>query len=220
MSTVRITMNFTYGGEACSNVFHYWNNAVFASNTILNELAADFETNMVAAFQAATVNGVVYDSLRVTALDNPTIVNYGLGAVTGSIVAADAEEIPVDIVANIRRNVDASQDPVTGAPYGGSRPVRAGRFYVSGLAKEVMNKSGLNTAATSYGAVVSLLAEQANPLTTSGAVAWQPIVLGLPLAALPPSPSYPSGKPSRDYLAAVIDSCQFVEFTKLSTRDD
>lgn len=220
MSTVKITMTYTYGGQECNNIFHFWNNAAYASNTVLADLAADFENDYVADFAACMVDGVVFDKLVLSAYDNPTILEYSLGAATGDIVVTDVDEIPVDLAANIRRSVIGSQDPVTGAPYTGNRPVRRGRFFLSGLPKTLMSKNGLNTASTAYAPFVTMLAQQQLSLTSSGAVAWQPVVFGLPLPELPPSPSFPGGKAARGHLLAVIDGASFVEFTKLDSRDE
>lgn len=218
MSTIKAVLRYTYRAQECNQIFYYVNTSVTPTNALLSAFAAAWVTVNLADYQAATVDGVVFDTLDVSSNNIPSAISYSLGAVTGDIVAADAGELPPNIVANIKKSVADSYDPNSGAAYTGLRPIRFGRFYMSGLAKGLMAGNGINTADTSYAAFTSLLATQAQTVTVSGGD-WTPVVLGFPLPARAPSPTYPTGIPARDYVVADIFGCTFKGWTKLETRE-
>lgn len=219
MATVKITLNYEYNSEQCYNTWHFWNYSVGANLTIINALLDAFHDDIFGFIQDAMVSDVNFQKLTGWAFDYPVGVDYNLVGQTGSISATNAQEMPVENVANVRRYVGATVDPVTSAPYTGLRPIRRGRLYFSGLPKSLIAGSGVNSAATEYAAFSALLTGVQLDLASSPGVIWQNVVLGLPLAALPPSPTYPTGKPARDYVVAPVTGIQFIEWTKLESRD-
>ena len=139
--------------------------------------------------------------------------------VGGDIAVDNADAVQVDLALNLKRTVGASFDPGTSAPYTGGRPVRRGRVWLSGLPKSFMAASGFVVDPTYATAWNALITGMDNAIQDSATNQWIPIVLGLPLDALPPSPTYPDGKPARGYTAAPITGGVPIEFAKLSSRD-
>lgn len=219
MSTIKAVLNYTFDSQVCQQTFYYVNVTTTPTNLLLTQFAEDWVDNVLDDYIAALVDGVVFNTLDVSSNNIPFAFPYSLGAATGAVVAADEGEIPANIVANIAKTVSGSYDPGSGAPYTGLRPIRSGRFYLSGLPKTLMSKSGVNTGAATYAAFTALLAAQATPINAGGSV-WEPVVLGFPLPPRGISPTYPSGLPARDYVVADITGAVFKGWTKLETREE
>lgn len=219
MSTLKVVVNYTFVGEPCDNTFHFWNESATATPTTLVDAAAAWIADILPYWRAVVVEGVVFNDITVSAYNLAIPYNASLGAVTGDVALGNGDAVAVDLPLNVRRTVGQSIITDTNAPYGGLRPIRRGRFFLSGLPKGFMAGSGFQIWSTLSSEWSDFVASQLVTLDTPGSIEWEPVVLGLPLDALPPSPSFPDGKPARPYLVAPVLNVVPVEFTKLSTRD-
>ena len=222
MPYIQITHEYDVAGENCFNVYTFWRPSPVPTAAMVEDLRDQF----------AAVYIPVINSCQTDQVDNVQLIGYApnllfsqpasLAGGGGNVVGMD-NTIPADIPMVIRENVDSSILNDTGAAYTGNRPVRRGRLFLSGLPKTTMVGTGFDPDGLAVGTWQDMLDILTTPLfSTISSSYWSPVIVGKPLAALPPSPSYPSGKPARaDFLVAIIltASASPKGFTNLSTRD-
>lgn len=220
MPVIRVTHQYSLAGEVCENTYHYFHPTNIPTPAQVNDLLADFEADVLPA-----INDVQTDEV-----DNIALFGYAynLGfsqmlGITGSgtVVAGAAGTIPPDIVLNVRRNVGSTYLNEGGALYTGNRPLRHSRFYLSGIPKAAMVASGFDPANLPVGAWTAFQAAMTVILTTTsgGTLSWYHNAFGWALPEIPPTPSFPLGKPARPDVVAPVLSVSGIDFTNLGTRD-
>lgn len=214
-----VNHKYTFAGEQCENVYAFVGIGVPITIGSLNELLDDFEANQLPAINGIQVTGVTNDLLTAKFVANPLSVERDISGTGGAIALGDADAVSVDLPLNIRRSVDETYESPSNAPYSGLRPIRRGRFFLSGLPKAYMRGLGFTEGsgvfATAWGDF-----ESGVLVTPSIAGVLCPAsVIGYPLPERPPSTTYPFGIPERGYVWANIISVTGIEFTKLNSRD-
>lgn len=219
MSVVKITHTYLSNGEECQNIYHYYNYPTLPTLAQAATMLDDFHDNILPAVRAIQTDDVVYTGLSMYVYHLVTSIDRAVTG-TGDIVAALIDVIPPDIVLNVRRYVGGTIVHDTGAAYTGLRPIRRGRSFLSGLPKAFMNGNGFNNASTYAAEFAAYQSAMLTPLDAGSGVLFDPVVFGYALPALPPSPTYPAGRPLRPYVVAPITLVNAVDFTNLSSRDD
>lgn len=223
MPYVQITHEYQVAGENCFNIYNFWRPSPVPTAAMVEDLRDQF----------ASVYIPVINAVQTDEVENVQLIGYAPNllfsqpaalAGGGGNVVGMSNTIPADLPIVVRENVDSSILNDTGAAYTGNRPVRRGRLFISGLPKTTMVGTGFDPTGLAAGAWTDLTDVLTQPLfsTITGSY-WSPVVVGKPLPALPPSGSYPSGKPARtDFLVAIILSALASPngFTNLSTRDN
>lgn len=219
MGLMGIKLDYQYQSVPCSQMFYFYNGGIMPTFSMAEDFFDKFETEYLDAFTAATVDVTVYNKLTYYIHLNSSSRERALTGVTGEIVTTMADRIPPAIVANCKKSVGDSVVVDTNAPYTGGRPIRAGRWYWSGLPLDLMDGDGINGTSPNFAQFSTTLANMNDNLVGIGGGDWTPVVVGFPLAAKLPTPSYPSGKPARPFVVAAITAAAFVEWTKTDLRD-
>lgn len=218
MATIKLTLTQVVGGVDCQMVFHYWAVGQFGTNANKLALMDRFETLVL-----PSINGIQSDqldnvSLSAFAYDNPITVSQSVTG-AGTVVSSIDATLPPQLAMLFKLNVGDTLSPDTGAPISTLRPVKAGKKFIPGVDESFSDLNGIDTAGGNA-ALISAAATALSLDLTGGGLSgtWYAVILGLPLAALPPSPSFPTGKPARDYCLATINTVTARDITKLRSR--
>lgn len=218
MATIKLTLTQTVGGSACQMVFHYWAIGQFGTNANKLALMDRFETLVLPGINGVQSDQLSNVELSAFAYDNPVTVSQSITG-TGTIVSSIDATLPPQLAMLFKQNVGDTLSPDTGSPISTLRPIKSGRKFIPGVDESFSDVNGIDTAGGNAALIAAANAALALDLTGGGLTGtWQAVVFGLPLAALPPSPSFPSGKPARDYCLAQITSAQARDVTKLRSR--
>lgn len=171
---------------------------------LINAIQSDEITN-------ATIRGSI---VGVPALSQSRTVSGN-----GLVASDGASTLPPQIAIYFRQSVGETIVTQTNAPYGGNRPIRRGGVFMPGLTEDWVNVSGAVAApgmtVVYHGirdAYIEGFTSLPNNVTYVGAV-WS-----YPREALPPSPSYPDGKPARPFVHAKVTGMEVADVTRLRSR--
>lgn len=220
MPVIRVTHQYELAGQICENTYHYFHHTNLPTALQVSQLLDDFENDILPAINDIQTDQVTNLNLFGYAYNLGFSDTLGITGL-GTIAAGADGTIPPDIVLNIRRNLGDTFLNDGGAAYTGNRPLRHSRFYFSGLPTVCMVKSGFDSANLPAGKWAAFQAAMTATLTTTsgGSLTWYHNAFGFALAALPPSGSFPTGKPARPAVVAPVMSVSGVDFTNLGSRD-
>lgn len=218
MPVIRITDVYSVSGNECQNTYHYFHNARIPTVSDVEGILEEFRDEILPAIAGIQTDQVNHSKLLGYAY------NLGFGQelavdVDGQVTAGGDLTVASNIPLIVRRNLGSTLDNITGADYTGNRPLRRSRFYLSGVPETLMRADGYDEAAALSSALNAFRTalDVDNFLTVDGRN-WYHNAFGFALDALPPSPSFPDGKPARGQVVAPVTSLSFVGYTKLKTR--
>lgn len=220
MPVIRVTHQYELAGQVCENTYHYFHPTNLPTPLQVSQLLDDFENDILPDINAIQTDQVENIALLGYAYNLGFSQTLGLTG-TGAVAAGAAGTVPPDIVLNIRRNLGDTYLNDGGALYTGNRPLRHSRFFFSGLPKAAMVASGFDPANLTAGTWAAFQTAMTAVLQTAsgGALTWYHNAFGFDLPAIPPSTSFPLGKPARPDVVAPVTSVSGVDFTNLKTRD-
>lgn len=210
MPYIRLTHRYIYNSQFCENTYHYATPNVAPTAAIMEEIAGDFVTEVLPGINGVQVSQVANASIIAYAPNVGFTVEVDADG-NGSIASIPAGNIAPDIALLIKRNLGSTFANANGAPYTGNRPIRRGRFFLSGLPKNFMVQSGFTE--DTFGADwTAFRAAMLEPLEDASNNSWFPVVVGEALNAT-------LTKDARPLAYAPIVSVTEREFTNLGTRD-
>jgi len=219
MPFVKVTHTYEVSGEECQNTFHYFNDTIIPTPTIVGLINGYFSEHMVPGFSAVFTDVVTSTKVSTYAPNLGYSVDLTIENV-GEIEVGSAGTLSVDIAADIKRSLGATYLNDNGSLYTGNRQIRRGRFYLSGLPLALMKSTGYNPLSAYATPFNAMLNGQDNPIVLGGSSGtWIAVVVGFPLAAVPSTPEHPVGKDSRPYVVAPLVGAACVGFSDLHTRE-
>jgi len=219
MPVIRITDIYNISGNVVENTYHYFHPTHLPTASDVTAILAAFRDNVLDKIADIQTDQVTHTELQGYA--------YNLGFsqtlavdVDGTVTAGGDLTVASNLAAIIRRNVGDTLLNDGGAAYTGNRPIRRSHIYLGGLPESFMRADGFDVPAAlsgEYDDFKDALEAGTTPLSAGG-FTWYHNAFGFHLDALPPSPSFPDGKPMRPDVVAPILSIAGVGFTKLKTR--
>lgn len=219
MPVVRITHVYDVLGEECENTYHYFHPTILPTAAIVNQLLAAFDTLIVPAINALQVAPVANVMTKGYAYNlGYSIESAGIG--NGTITGTSADMIPNDMGLIVKRIPGQTFLNDGGAAYDGNRPIRKSHICLGGCPKAIMDGTGFISSGFTGTRWADFIAAMGLTLgSTTPAGTWYHNVFGLPLAALPPTASFPAGKPARPAVVAPVSAISNGGFGDLKTRE-
>jgi len=218
MSTVKVTIKQTMLGRDLNTVLHYNNLSSVINSTGVGVILTHVESVIIPALNAVQSDDVLNVGLDGFAYNLGYSIPEGLTG-SGDLALTPDEVMPPQYAMLVRKDVGETYLTDGAVLYTGNRPIRRGEMFLSGLPESFSGVNGVIIPAALATEWDTLLDALIAPVAAVGATPIQyPVVFGLPLAALPPSPAYPDGKPARGYAVAQIESLSPVRWSRLSSR--
>lgn len=220
MPVVRITDRYNISGNVVENTYHYFHPTRVPTADDVADLLADFETKVIDKIVPIQTDQVTHTELLGYAYN----LGYSIARaidIDGEVAVGGDLTVASNLAAIIRRNLGDTSLNDGGAAYTGNRPLRRSHFFLGGLPESFMRADGFDVPAalsTAYEAFKDALEAGTTTLTANGFI-WYHNAFGFALDALPPSPSFPSGKPARPAVVAPVLSLSGIGFTRLKTRN-
>jgi len=219
MPVIKITGQYDVSGNVMENTFHYYNATRIPVSSDLLGLATAFEATVVP--KIAGIQTDVVSWLKVVAYAPNLGFSLEVSSdVDGTVAVGGDLTVASNLALIIKRSLGDSIQNVSGAAYTGNRPLRESRFYLGGVPESMMRADGFDLPAAladEWNDFKNALLVNVTPLTV-GAFTWYHNGYGDVLEPLPPSPSFPDGKPERPALVAPVIAISGTGFTKLKTR--
>lgn len=219
MPVVRITDTYNISGNVVENTFHYFHPTHIPTASDVTALLTDFQTKYIQKVKAIQTDQVTHTELAGYAYNlgyslTQTIDVDGTVAVGGDLTVAS------NLAAIIKRTLGDTSLNEGGGAYTGNRPLRRSHFYLGGLPESFMRADGFDVPAALESAYEDFKDALIASVTTlsAGGFTWYHNAFGFELEALPPSPSFPDGKPMRPFVVAPVIGIGGTGFTKLKSR--
>jgi len=219
MPVIRVTDVYNISGNVVENTFHYFHPTHIPTASDVTALLTAFQTAYIQKVKNIQTDQVTHTELSGYAYNlgyslTQTIDVDGTVAVGGDLTVAS------NLAAIIKRTLGDTSLNDGGAPYTGNRPIRRSHFYLGGLPESFMRADGFDVPAAladEYDDFKDALIAGTTPLSAGG-YTWYHNAFGFELPALPPSGSFPDGKPMRPFVVAPVTNIGGVGFTKLKSR--
>lgn len=219
MATISIALTQRLAGVDCVTTYDY---SYVVSNALqttdISYFGTLFETVIVPLLNDLQSDDLTNISLNVAQRGyGGSSINVPLGG--GGLILATAQvTLPPDLPLYCSQAVGQSVDADLLTAYTGVRPIRRGGIYFPGFTEDWSSVDGPvipGSLGTQWSALVTALLA---PRTTPGGREWIPTVFSTPKAALPPSPTYPDGRPARNALYAQLENVVPRRITRLKSR--
>lgn len=217
MTYWRVAFEQELAGTTCIFDMVYANTGLYGLMADAIEIAADAAAKLTGAVNAIQGTPMTNVAVHVAGDDNNT--SYDLAVIGGGNIAATLDTmLPAYYPLVIRKNAGTTVLRPTLGVYNGNRPIKRGRLFLSGFTRDWVDADGIDYPTGGAALMDDLIDDLMTPITTSGGRVWSPAIIGLGLPELPPSPTYPAGKPARPGVGAPIVSMIPGKFTSLRSR--
>lgn len=220
MTVIQLAFEQSLNGQPCVTTWAYaFNGGGSFPGTDVEDLITWFEASFVPLINALQSERITNVQVIGSAYGWPAATRTEAISGGGTVVAAGTATFPAYLPLYLRESVGDNFDAFTTAPYDGLRPIRRGGVYLSGLTEDWSTDGGAVVPGSLAAAFAAFqTARLSNRPVAGGSRTYYPAVWSYPRPALPPSPSYPDGKPARPALQAVVTGIDIADFTRLKSR--
>lgn len=220
MSIVQVAVTQTIAGVACQTTWALVDNVNRGATPLLVTDTIDhFVNNFLPLLNAIQSDELANTEIYALQIGYPTTSRTQALTGTGALAATAAVTLPPYLALYVRENVGESVNAQTGGSYDQARAIRRGGVYLPGLTEDWVQSTGTVIPSALAAAWDALEAEIVAPNTIPiGGGSFYHAVWVPSKDAVPPSSTYPFGKPAAPFLQAPITEIIPRDIARLKSR--